>query len=107
MEGRCRGTSRRTSARHPTAHEGNMIMDSGKESPDLGTNVVGFCTRVKARTARVGVIGLGYVGLPLALLSVKGGFQTTGFDIDPQKTEKLQQGRSYIQHISGASVSEA
>jgi UDP-N-acetyl-D-glucosamine dehydrogenase len=82
-------------------------MDGGKQSPNPGTNVSGFCTRIEERTARVGVIGLGYVGLPLALLSARGGFHTTGFDIDPNKTEKLQRGVSYIQHISDASVAEA
>jgi UDP-N-acetyl-D-glucosamine dehydrogenase len=44
------------------------------------------------------------VGLPLALLCSKAGFETTGFDIDSHKTEKLQQGESYIHHIPSASV---
>ena len=78
----------------------------GKESSNPETNVSAFCAKVIARTAEVGVIGLGYVGLPLSLLSAREGFQTTGFDIDPGKMAKLQRGVSYIKHISDASVAE-
>ncbi|HUY13378.1 MAG TPA: nucleotide sugar dehydrogenase [Terriglobia bacterium] len=52
----------------------------------------------------MGVIGLGYVGLPLALLYAKNGLSTTGFDIDPAKIEKLAKGESYIHHISSRDV---
>lgn len=52
--------------------------------------------RLVAKTAAVGVIGLGYVGLPLAAAIAAGGFRATGFDIDPAKIEMLNQGRSYI-----------
>jgi UDP-N-acetyl-D-glucosamine dehydrogenase len=73
----------------------------------MGTNVTGFCTKIKERTAKVGVIGLGYVGLPLALLSAGEGFDTTGFDIDPGKMEKIRKGESYINHIPAASIRKA
>ena len=63
--------------------------------------------RVRARTARVGVIGLGYVGLPLALLFEEAGFEVIGFDVDPVKTEALHRGESYIRHIGAAKVAEA
>ena len=53
------------------------------------------------------MIGLGYVGLPLALLCAKAGFKATGFDIDPRKTEKLDAGESYIHHIPAASIADA
>ena len=43
--------------------------------------------RIRAHTARVGVIGLGYVGLPLALLFEEAGFPVVGFDVDPAKPE--------------------
>ena len=52
-----------------------------------------------ARTARIGIIGLGYVGLPLACLFGEKGFPTTGFDIDTPKVTALNSGRSYIKHI--------
>lgn len=60
--------------------------------------------RIENRSAKIGVIGLGYVGLPLACLFAEKGFYVTGFDIDPAKTEKLNAGRSYIRHISGRRV---
>lgn len=48
----------------------------------------------------VGVIGLGYVGLPLAAACARAGFQTVGFDIDPEKPERLNRGESYIDAVS-------
>ena len=58
-----------------------------------------FLESVRRRTLRVGVIGLGYVGLPLALLFEEAGFPVLGFDVDPKKTEALNRGESYIRHI--------
>lgn len=55
--------------------------------------------RLRDRSARVGIIGLGYVGLPLACLFAEKGFATTGFDIDESKVTALNAGRSYIKHI--------
>ena len=57
--------------------------------------------RFEQATARIGIIGMGYVGLPLALASLGGGFATTGFDGDATTVETLNAGRSYIKHISG------
>ncbi len=56
------------------------------------------------RSARVGVIGLGYVGLPLVELFVTKGFPVLGLDIDPRKVERLQAGQSYIGHIASDRV---
>jgi UDP-N-acetyl-D-glucosamine dehydrogenase len=55
--------------------------------------------QIEDRTARVGVIGLGYVGLPLTLLLSEERFRVTGFDIDPHKVKQLNAGRSYIHRI--------
>jgi UDP-N-acetyl-D-glucosamine dehydrogenase len=63
-------------------------------------------SKFEGKTAQVAIIGLGYVGLPLALLFARKGFRTTGFDIDPAKVERLERGESYIGHIPGAAVSE-
>jgi len=57
--------------------------------------------KIKSREARVGVIGLGYVGLPLVKLFLSGRFRVTGFDIDDKKVKMLNQGKSYIQHVTG------
>ncbi len=56
--------------------------------------------RVEARTLRVGVVGLGYVGLPLTLLLSEDGFKVTGFDIDEAKVHALNTGQSYIHRIT-------
>jgi UDP-N-acetyl-D-glucosamine dehydrogenase len=58
-----------------------------------------FVEKVATRKARVGVIGMGYVGLPLLLEFAKQGFPTLGLDIDSRKVESLKAGRSYIKHI--------
>jgi UDP-N-acetyl-D-glucosamine dehydrogenase len=60
--------------------------------------------RLQNRTARIGVIGLGYVGLPLSLLLSAAGFQVTGFDIDDRKVEDLKAGRSYIFRIPAEEI---
>jgi len=56
------------------------------------------------KTAHVGIVGLGYVGLPLALLFARNGFRTTGLDTDAHKVEMLRRGESYIHHIQGAAI---
>jgi glutamate dehydrogenase/leucine dehydrogenase len=56
-------------------------------------------TKLQSRTARVGIIGLGYVGLPLALLFVEEGFRVTGFDIDSSQIDMLASLRSYMCRI--------
>lgn len=60
--------------------------------------------RIEARTARVGIIGLGYVGLPLAHTFSRGGFAVLGFDVDAAKVARLNQDKSYIGHISDDAV---
>lgn len=55
--------------------------------------------KIRDRKARIGVIGLGYVGLPLVLRFGEERFQVIGFDIDPEKVSKLNAGQSYIHHI--------
>src|SRR2546427_5116614 len=59
------------------------------------------------RTANVGIIGLGYVGLPLALLFTEAGFPVTGFDVDSQKVEKLSRGESYIYRVPSTEIQAA
>jgi UDP-N-acetyl-D-glucosamine dehydrogenase len=54
---------------------------------------------IKARTAKAGVIGLGYVGLPLAMAFARAGFTVQGFDIDPGKIERISRGASYIEAV--------
>ena len=56
--------------------------------------------KIASRTARIGVIGLGYVGLPLAVEFCRAGFDVTGFDVDASKTSEINAGRSYIGDVS-------
>lgn len=60
--------------------------------------------KIENRSARVGVVGMGYVGLPLALLFAKAGFDVVGLDIDPAKTDALNRGQSYISHIPSEEI---
>ena len=56
-------------------------------------------TAIADRTATVGILGLGYVGLPLACVFAEAGFPVIGFDIDQAKVESLRRGESYIKHL--------
>jgi UDP-N-acetyl-D-glucosamine dehydrogenase len=60
--------------------------------------------RFESRNCTVGVIGLGYVGLPLACTMVEAGLRVIGVDVDPEKVQKLRKGESYIRHIPGGRV---
>src|SRR6516162_1471849 len=62
--------------------------------------------RIEERTARVAVVGLGYVGLPLAETFAWGGYPVLGFDVDADKVAKLNRGESYIGHICPERVTE-
>jgi UDP-N-acetyl-D-glucosamine dehydrogenase len=62
---------------------------------------------IQERTTLVGVVGLGYVGLPLALAFVEHGFRVLGFDVDPDKVARLARGEGYIAHIDGGRVAAA
>ena len=52
--------------------------------------------KIRSRTARTGVVGMGYVGLPLAVELAKAGFHATGIDVDARKVASINDGRSYI-----------
>jgi len=62
--------------------------------------------KIRDKTARVGVVGLGYVGLPLLRAFIRAGFSTIGFDVDETKVQKLNAGQSYIGHIPSQWIRE-
>lgn len=62
--------------------------------------------KIENRTARVGVVGLGYVGLPLAVENARAGFTTTGIDISKEKTEKINRGENYIGDVDPAHLKQ-
>jgi UDP-N-acetyl-D-glucosamine dehydrogenase len=64
-------------------------------------------TKLRDRTAVIGIVGLGYVGLPLTLRYAEAGFRVLGIDIDGSKVERLNRGESYINHIRAADIEHA
>ncbi len=72
----------------------------------MSQELIALERKIRAKQARIGVIGLGYVGLPLVKLFLTKGFRVTGFDIDPKKVASLNKGRSYIRHISTRELRE-
>jgi UDP-N-acetyl-D-glucosamine dehydrogenase len=63
-------------------------------------------TKIKKKIAKIGIIGLGYVGLPLALRFTKKKFKVYGFDINKNKIKTLKSGKSYIKNISAAEIAK-
>lgn len=61
-------------------------------------------SKLDDKTAIIGIVGLGYVGLPLMLRYAEVGYKVIGFDIDQSKVDALKQGRSYIEHISAEAI---
>ncbi|MGJ8670310.1 MAG: nucleotide sugar dehydrogenase [Oceanococcus sp.] len=66
-----------------------------------------FLQRAEATDLTLGIVGLGYVGLPLALRCADAGFKVLGLDIDSKKIEYIEAGRSYIEHIPHADIAKA
>jgi UDP-N-acetyl-D-mannosaminuronate dehydrogenase/intein/homing endonuclease len=66
-----------------------------------------LASKIAGGDALVGIIGLGYVGLPLALTFVEEGFRVLGFDVDPKKVEILNRGECYIRHVDQGRVAAA
>ena len=66
----------------------------------------GLLEKIDSRDAVIGVVGMGYVGLPLAIEFVNAGFAVLGFDVDDKKVEELNSGQSYIKHIPGEKIEE-
>src|SRR5690242_4235277 len=72
-------------------------MDSREENDKIAPRLL---AAIGARSAKVAVIGLGYVGLPLATSIARAGFVTTGFDIDPSKINLIRSGKAYIDAVT-------
>ncbi len=70
---------------------------------DIKTNLI---KKLKSKEAKIGVFGLGYVGLPLAMAYAKSGYTVLGFDIDQFKAESINSGNSYIYHICSSELNE-
>ncbi len=70
----------------------------------MAVSVEALRDKIRSRKARTGVVGLGYVGLPLAVEFGKAGFHATGIDLDPRKVQQIADGRSYIPDVQTADV---
>ena len=81
-----------------------MSTSSSVPMPDLAIERM---NRIRSHEASIGVIGLGYVGLPLSLLLAEARFKVTGFDIDQRKIDDLEAGRSYIFRIPAEEIEAA
>ncbi len=73
----------------------------------MAGDVARFMEKIETRTARIGIVGLGYVGLPLALLFSEERFVVTGFDVDVEKVKTLNRRESYIVRIPAAEIEAA
>ena len=62
--------------------------------------------KIESKTARVGIVGLGYVGLPLAVEFAKAGFHVTGIDLQQSRVDRLMRGESYVQDVPSSEVDE-
>ena len=72
----------------------------------MGTLSSDVLERINSRRARIGIIGLGYVGLPLAVEFARAGFDVTGFDVDERKNTAINAGKSYIPDVAEAELAE-
>jgi len=81
-------------------------LKAGRDPQGRTGHVKDLLGKIKAKQALVGIIGLGYVGLPLVLRFCEVGFEVLGFDTDADKVERLNRGESYIKHIPSSRLAE-
>ena len=72
----------------------------GKQQRGSADRLKAPLEQIRAKTANVAIIGLGYVGLPLSLTAAEAGYPVLGFDLDETKIKTLNQGESYFAHIA-------
>jgi UDP-N-acetyl-D-glucosamine dehydrogenase len=97
----------------PTTDDQLRMLESGRNfflimaTPTVPSSSTELKNKIESRQARVAVIGMGYVGLPLALLYTEQKFRVTGFDIDQRKVDTLNAGGSYIFRITREEIGAA
>ena len=65
----------------------------------MTTPAIELLSKIENKSACVGVVGMGYVGLPLAVAVFEAGYEVLGFDVDPKKIEYLNNGVPYLKHL--------
>lgn len=88
----------------PSKSQSTASRSSRSLTPSTNEPKARLLSRITARKAVIGIIGLGYVGLPLVREFIKAGFPVIGFDIDDDKIKKLQSGQSYIHYLSSSLI---
>lgn len=84
-----------------------MATTAHTHTPKEGANAYArLAELIRTKQAHIGVIGLGYVGLPLVRAFTAAGFRCLGFDVDQTKVDKLKAGRSYIKHIDSSALAQ-
>lgn len=96
-------------ARAPRAAKVPEVLAAPPRDPSMidAQNIQSLLDRIQQRDYRVAIVGLGYVGLPLALAFLKRGFAVIGVDVDDAKVSSLKEGRSYLQHIDTSPLLDA
>lgn len=79
---------------------------SSHSQAELSPQGAALLDKIRARSARVGVVGLGYVGLPLAVEFARAGFHVTGVDVSQGKVDQINAGSSYVQDVPSSDVRE-
>ncbi len=97
----------RAQVRLGNVHQGQFASGDGISATVAGFDLGDWISQVEKGKARVGIIGLGYVGLPLTLLFSEQGLRVTGFDIDAEKVATLNAGSSYIHRIEPEHIAAA
>lgn len=87
--------------------EKNKAIASSQGSQSTSSALVTLSDRIAARSCHIGIYGLGYVGLPLALRFAEMGLKVTGFDVDQRKVDMLNAGESYIERITPSQIRAA
>jgi len=85
----------------------NTSKSSKASKASKASSASNLLKKIKNGKALIGVIGLGYVGLPLALICAENGFKVLGFDVDEKKTQKLSRGECYISHLNSKRIAKA
>jgi len=86
--------------------ETTITLDSHESFAEVQSPLSLLLRKIRAREARVGIIGLGYVGLPLAVEFARSRFVVTGFEVDFQRVEQANSGNSYIADVEDRDLSK-
>jgi UDP-N-acetyl-D-glucosamine dehydrogenase len=84
-----------------------MSSAAARLKEEEGSAKAALLQAIETRTATIGIIGLGYVGIPLALTTARAGFRVLGFDINAPRVAQINRGESFIRHIPRDAVGEA